>query len=1260
MMKMMKRLLSILLFLAGIQTVALAQTTGELKGTITEEDGKTPIPFANVVIEENNKMVTGQSADIDGNYWIKNISVGTYTVKFSSAGLPQYTQTGVNITAGSITFLSPKMKADVTLKEFVVSTSKIKIDPGNTSEGGTYSRKEIMNNPSTTTLGIVNVTAGVYTRDGAIQNFAGSRQDATIFIDGVKVRGGGSTIPRQGAESVNAILGGVPAKYGDVTGGIIEITTRNISNQFFGAIEGRTSQFLDNFGHHYVSGVIGGPMIKRKGKEGKPLAGFMLALEAGYDLDPTPGFGGWYRATDDARNRIINDPLRLPPAGQSGTRLNAEYLGVYDFEKSSYRLNADRQYINGNAKIDINPAKNTFISIGGYVNARQQKAWDYNNSMFNWDRNGRTQAFTWNIYGRITQYFEGKKDDKGKYKGLKNAMISLQVDYLKGFTKTEDVQHENRFFNYGYVGKFDVYRAPTYAYGYDDSLDMSGYLFTGYQDTSVAFTPSSINDQIAAVTSQFYSLYPQSEGFHDQLTSIINTGGIINGYGPDNVYDMYRSPGFAYNGYSNFDNNQFRINFTGTATIGDHDIGLGFEFEQRTDASYTIAPVGLWTIARQLTGSHLGTLDLANGMPVYNSSMSYQDTINYNPLYVSDPLRPGFGLGQSLFDYNLRQKLGLSVNGLDYINIDGLDPDFFDLNMFATDELYNSGNNLITHIGYDAYGNRVEGRSSFEDFFLEKDANGFNTRPTSAFQPIYMAGYIQDKFSFKDIVFSVGVRIDRFDANQKVLKDQYSLYDTRKAGDVDWNLFPSSYVVPGNVEDDWVVYVVDENNPTSGAPLGFRDGDTWYNADGEVINDPTLLRNSSGRVQPYLTDPATSSVSEGGSKTVGAGLFNAFTDYVPQVNVMPRISFSFPISEKTLFSAYYDVLTQRPTLFDGNQNLAQMNPLDYLFWDNASYNTGNKRFNNPNLRPERTTEFSLSFRQILTESILFKIRAFYKELRDMIAVVKVQEAYPRTYTNWSNIDFATVKGLSAEIILAPQSGNISLTANYTLQFADGTGSNSFSQLNLINSGQPNLRSTIPLGYDTRHQFKLFGVFNFGETKDKDPSTGTKYMGPRGKFFEAIFRNLGVSMTLYGNSGVPYSRQVIPTPTQLITGSSNGSLLGSLNGARLPFEFYNDLSINKDITLFFGKKKENNTGRKRATLQLYINIQNLFNVQNIVGVYAATGSPTDDGYLTAPNYEAQILSQVDPTSYMNYYNMKVNDPYNYSMPRRVRFGAILSF
>ena len=69
-------------------------------------------------------------------------------------------------------------------------------------------------------------------------------------------------------------------------------------------------------------------------------------------------------------------------------------------------------------------------------------------------------------------------------------------------------------------------------------------------------------------------------------------------------------------------------------------------------------------------------------------------------------------------------------------------------------------------------------------FLTEKDDNGNYTRNIGAFQPIYVAGYIQDKFAFDDIIFNIGVRVDGYDANQEVLKDPYSIYNVMTAGEV--------------------------------------------------------------------------------------------------------------------------------------------------------------------------------------------------------------------------------------------------------------------------------------------------------------------------------------------------------------------------------------------------------------------------------------------------------------------------------------------
>ena len=43
--------------------------------------------------------------------------------------------------------------------------------------------------------------------------------------------------------------------------------------------------------------------------------------------------------------------------------------------------------------------------------------------------------------------------------------------------------------------------------------------------------------------------------------------------------------------------------------------------------------------------------------------------------------------------------------------------------------------------------------------FNDKNDNDEFTRNIGAFEPIYTAGYIQDKFAFDDLIFSIGLRV---------------------------------------------------------------------------------------------------------------------------------------------------------------------------------------------------------------------------------------------------------------------------------------------------------------------------------------------------------------------------------------------------------------------------------------------------------------------------------------------------------------------
>jgi outer membrane cobalamin receptor len=66
------------------------------------------------------------------------------------------------------------------------------------------------------------------TKKGGQLYFRGARSDAILyFIDGVKNRGSGLGIPSSAIGEITVYTGGIPAKYGDVTGGIVVVETKS-------------------------------------------------------------------------------------------------------------------------------------------------------------------------------------------------------------------------------------------------------------------------------------------------------------------------------------------------------------------------------------------------------------------------------------------------------------------------------------------------------------------------------------------------------------------------------------------------------------------------------------------------------------------------------------------------------------------------------------------------------------------------------------------------------------------------------------------------------------------------------------------------------------------------------------------------------------------------------------------------------------------------------------------------------------------------
>lgn len=1218
---MLRKLLLSIAVVFAATCLAYTQSSGTLMGVIRDKDTKEPIPFANVIIESGGRQIAGATTDMDGKYTIRPVTPGRYDLKTTYVGYKPLQISGVIVRADVITFQDVNLESTaVALEVFEVVDYKVPlISRDQTQAGGTATREEIAKMPGRSAESVAITVGGVFSKDGEMGSVRGAREEGTVFyIDGVRVVGS-SSLPKAAIEQVSVITGGLPAQYGDATGGVVNISTRGPSRTFGGGLEFVTSSLFDDYNYNLLGFSMQGPLIKGKADRNTSLMGFFISGEFSHTGASGTSAIGYWKAKDDVIASLENQPMQ--PSGTGfGVYYRSNFIHKDDLEQVTASMNTPAKRMNLSGKIDIDAIPNVIFSIGGNVNYSDVLYTGNGFSMFNFVNNPQRIDQTYRGFARITHRFPQSKESTS---AIKNFYYSLQVDYTKQMITNQDPRHKDNLFNYGYVGKFTTYQERSYELGDVPSLGLSDvWVHNGFRKTLFDFEASDINPVLSGYTGYYYGLYPRMSGFYRTPELVQAGGGLLNGESLPSVYGLYANPGLINNSYFSFDNNQFGASINGSADISNHSLRFGFVFEQRVERFIGYSPRNLWIIGRQLANRHIEQIDLANPIRVYDDNGVPMDTVYFNRLVDLN--------SQSLFDLNVRKAMGLPVDGQEWIDIDSYDPDFFNISMFSADELLNNGNSLVNYYGYSHDGKLMKNSPSFEAFFNEVDENGRFTRPIDAFRPIYAAGYFQDQFAWKDLIFNIGVRVDRLDLNQKVLKDPFLLYEAKTVSEVD---VVGSH--PANMGPDYVVYVDNKDNPAF--VLGYRNGSTWYNAQGTEVTDPAVIRGPSG-IAPYLIDPVAA--NKGEVKP------SAFKDYEPQYTVMPRIAFSFPISDDALFFAHYNVLSKRPT--DG----ARFSLTDYYFLGKLP---GDSVLNNPNLKPEKTVDYEVGFNQKLTNSSAIKFSAYYRELRDMVQVVSMTEAYPRSYRTYGNLDFGTVKGTTIAFDLR-RTKNVWLKANYTLQFADGTGSDATSAAALIASGQPNLRILYPMDSDRRHNFSTVIDLRWGEGRDYNgPVIKRKPSEDGNPRYFALLQNTGVNFTLTGGSGTPYTKQENPTPAAF--GSGVRLIKGGLNSARLPWTFRIDARVDRDFNFKFGGQE----GKpKEMNANIYLQVLNIFNFKNVINVYGYTGNPDDDGYLTSNQFQPEINTQLDTQSYIDFYSIAINRAGNYSMPRLIRLGVSFNF
>ncbi|MBC8173729.1 MAG: carboxypeptidase regulatory-like domain-containing protein [Chitinophagales bacterium] len=207
-----------------------AQSSGEIIGKLTDSLTNQPIPFAGVSLERDGEIIMQSETENNGAFYFKPVRPGNYELKITSVGYQGITLVDVYVHGVGITYLNLSMTATSYEIPPIIVTWKDERDIIN--EIPHISGEDLKNSGSRDAGQMaVKTVPTVYNPDGGDKGgiyIAGSRADATLYvIDGIRVEGS-TYLPKSSIEEIVVYTFGIPAKYGDVTGGVIEITTKSV------------------------------------------------------------------------------------------------------------------------------------------------------------------------------------------------------------------------------------------------------------------------------------------------------------------------------------------------------------------------------------------------------------------------------------------------------------------------------------------------------------------------------------------------------------------------------------------------------------------------------------------------------------------------------------------------------------------------------------------------------------------------------------------------------------------------------------------------------------------------------------------------------------------------------------------------------------------------------------------------------------------------------------------------------------------------
>ncbi|KAB2921951.1 MAG: TonB-dependent receptor plug domain-containing protein [Bacteroidetes bacterium] len=350
--------------------------------------------------------------------------------------------------------------------------------------------------------------------------------------------------------------------------------------------------------------------------------------------------------------------------------------------------------------------------------------------------------------------------------------------------------------------------------------------------------------------------------------------------------------------------------------------------------------------------------------------------------------------------------------------------------------------------------------------------------------PMEISAYLQDKMEFKDLIINIGVRVDYFDPNGKVLADEE-----------DPNIF----------------------NP-------FKESNKYFDYNGNGVQD--------------ANEPA---------KTVDDRMAYWYKDASAKLQLSPRFGASFPITDRGVIHFSYGHFFQIPNFERLYANPAFKTGSGTGNVDHRGSPTGNADLKPEQtingeigLQQQLTDDMSIDVTVYLRD-----IRNLAGTRAEQIPIGGPGAA--QTYSKYVNSDFGFIRGFILSLDKRFGQG-MAMTVDYTFQIARGSASDPNEARNQLASGQlPEVQLT-PLGWDQRHTLNAtfsYSEETWGGSVVSSYGSGTPYT-PRLSRDISVFLTNSQTKPTYFNTDVRVYKSFVFDPVRLMLFLRVNNLFDTMN------------------------------------------------------------------------------------------------------------------